>query len=270
MIRQLRLLSAKIGVILILGVVASCGSNRKIAYFRNVPDSITNSSLSVSKIAYQEPRIQHNDILQVTIQTLDPQANTVIGASVTATTPIVASGNNGTSSISGFLVDSVGMIELPLVGKVQVGGLTTAEAREVIRKKATIFYKEPVVNVRFSNFTVTVIGEVNRPSIYIVPNEKVSILDIIGMAGDLTIYGKRDNVLLIREENGNKMMTRFNLNSTDLFLSPFFYLKQGDVVYVEPNNAKVATNDIARTRNLTIITASISLLTIIFSRVNFN
>src|SRR5690606_35044928 len=167
---------------------------------------------------------------------------------------------------SGFMVDKDGMIELPLVGKVPVAGKTTSEARELIRSRAAIYYKEPVVNVRYANFNITVLGEVARPSQYIVPNEKISILDAIAMAGDLTIYGKRDNVLLIRETEGAKQFTRFNLNSTEMFQNPNFYLRQGDVVYVEPSKSKAASTDMQRLRNLTLATSVINLMVILVIR----
>jgi polysaccharide export outer membrane protein len=123
-----------------------------------------------------------------------------------------------------------------------------------------------VVSVRFANFNITVLGEVARPATYVVPNEKVSILDAIGMAGDLTIYGKRENVLLIRDSLGIKKMMRFDLNSTSTLLSPYFYLRQGDVVYVEPAKSKIAASDAVKTRNITLLGAGLSLLIVIFSR----
>jgi polysaccharide export outer membrane protein len=244
----------------------ACRSYKNVPYFYDVPDSIYKNSSYVGVVAYTDPKIQPNDLLQVSVQTLDPSASAMSGASTTATYTVQAfsSGNSGT--ISGFMVDKDGMIELPLVGKIPVAGKTTSEARELIRSRAAIYYKEPVVNVRFANFNISVLGEVSKPSQYVVPNEKVSILDAIAMAGDLTIYGRRDNVLLIRETDGAKQFTRFNLNSTDLFQSPNFYLRQGDVVYVQPSKARVAATDMQRIRNLTIATTLINLAVILLIR----
>jgi polysaccharide export outer membrane protein len=224
----------------------ACRSYKNVPYFYDVPDSIYKNSSYVGVVAYTDPKIQPNDLLQVSVQTLDPSASAMSGASTTATYTVQAfsSGNSGT--ISGFMVDKDGMIELPLVGKIPVAGKTTSEARELIRSRAAIYYKEP--------------------SQYVVPNEKVSILDAIAMAGDLTIYGRRDNVLLIRETDGAKQFTRFNLNSTDLFQSPNFYLRQGDVVYVQPSKARVAATDMQRIRNLTIATTLINLAVILLIR----
>jgi polysaccharide export outer membrane protein len=150
-----------------------------------------------------------------------------------------------------------------------VQGKTTDSVREEIKNKAAAYYKDPVVNVRFANFRVTVLGEVNKPSTYDMPNEKVTLLDALGAAGDLTIYGKRENVLLIRNKDGKKEFVRFNLNQSNLFTSPYFYLHQGDVVYVEPNKAKVASTDLTQVKRISIMASVLSLLIVAVSRVNF-
>ena len=172
-------------------------------------------------------------------------------------------------NIPGFRVDKTGHRELPMAGKIKVDGLTTAEVRELIKTKATTYYKNPVVNVRLANFRVTVLGEVLRPGTYTVSNENITLLDAIGMAGDLTIYGKRENVLLIRKEDGQLKYLRFDLNSSSTFRSPYFILHQGDVIYVEPNKSKVASTDVAKLRSYSLIATGISLLIVILSRVNF-
>ncbi len=171
--------------------------------------------------------------------------------------------------MQGFLVDRDGNIELPLVKKIKVAGFTTSQAKEAIRQKAAIYYKEPVVNVRFANFYISILGEVNRPAQYTIPNEKATVLDAIALAGDMTVYGRRENVLLIRELDGKKYATRFNLNSSQVFENPYFYLRQGDVIYVEPNKARASVNDVRTVRNIGIITSIASVLIIAISRVQF-
>ncbi len=245
----------------------SCTSTKNIPYFKDVPDSIRNSTFNTPINNFTETKIHSNDLLLISIQTLDPQANMVMSTLNPTVNNLPFSINNPT--INGFMVDKDGNIEIPLVGKILVAGLTTLETKEAIRKKAAVYYKEPVVNVRFGNFTITVLGEVNRPGTYSVANERITILDALGMAGDLSIFGKRQNVLLIREEDGQRKMSRFDLKSSITFASPYFYLKQGDVIYVEPNKAKVSINDQAQLRNITIYSAVINALTIILSRVNF-
>jgi polysaccharide export outer membrane protein len=255
-------------VVLFLG---SCNSYKNIPYFQNLSDSLYKKSDSLNLANYQDPLIQPRDLLQITLKTLDPTTSIVPSSATVTTTNTINSttGQVGASDLTGYLVNGIGQIELPLIGKVKVAGLTTNQAKDTIQKLAAIYYKSPVVNVRLSNFTVTVLGEVNRPAQYIIPGEKISLLDVLGLAGDLTIYAKRTNVLLIREENGLKRFVRFNMNSSDLFTSPYFFLKPGDVVYVEPGKSKAAANDLAKTRNISIIAAVASVLIVIVSRLNF-
>jgi polysaccharide export outer membrane protein len=256
--------------VLLVYVLTSCHIDRRITYFRDVPDSIFVQSKNINAAAYQDPQIKTADLLQISILTLDPQANSVLttaNSSTFAVQPGSSQAPGQLTNVSGFLVDNNGAVELPVIGKVKVAGMTTSEARDTIHNRVAVFYKDPVVNVRFANFNITVLGEVARPASYVVPSEKVSIVDAIGMAGDLTIFGKRDNVLLVRDSGNQKQMIRFNLNSAETFRSPYFYLKQGDVVYVEPAKSKAASTDAARTRNLTILGAGLSLLVVIFSSI---
>lgn len=237
--------------------ITGCDSAKKIPYFQNLPDSI---NATVAQAAFTEPIIQPDDILSITVQTVDPSASASVNQEGIKGIAI------GGQQISGFLVNKDGIVELPIVGEVKLAGLTTYQATRLIKERASKHFVTPNVQVRFANFKVTVIGEVNRPAAYTVPNEKVSILDAIGLAGDLTIYGKRDNVLLIRESEKGREMIRFNLNNSELFDSPYFYLRQNDVVYVEPAKSKIASTDAARTRLLSIITAVATLATVIVVR----
>lgn len=251
----------------------ACSSPKNITYFRDIPDSVLRRS--VNQTPYYTPEIQVDDILQVSIQTLDPASTAMLNQPAVASWPVT--GNSGTqptaatpaSNVSGFLVDKDGYVVLPLIGKVMVKGKTTDKVRDDIRAKAAEYYKDPVVNVRFANFKVTVLGEVNRPSTYIMPNEKVTLLDAIGMAGDLTIYGKRENVMLIRDAGAKKEFIRFNLNDSKTFMSPYFYLRQGDVVYVEPNENKVSGTDTNSVKRIAIVTSVLTLLIVVISRINF-
>ncbi|WP_233522401.1 polysaccharide biosynthesis/export family protein [Chitinophaga silvatica] len=248
-----------------LWLLAACSTPKNITYFKDVPDTI--KLKEIQQAAYYTPVIQADDILQVSIQTLDPAATTLLNQQ-TATSGNVT-GPSSANTITGYLVDKDGYVVLPLIGKVMVKGKTTDMIRDDIQAKAAEFYKDPVVNVRFANFKVTVLGEVAKPSTYVMPNEKVSLLDAIGMAGDLTIYGKRENVLLIRDKNGTKEFVRFNLNESNLFTSPYFYLHQGDVIYVEPNKAKVSSTDLTQVKRISIMTSILSLLIVAVSRISF-
>lgn len=248
----------------------SCRTNKNITYFKDIPDSLYLEGKDVQAAAFRDPLIQPNDLLQISIATLEPAINAMLN-SETPSASTVQPGDNGTqggssSSASGFLVDKDGFIELPIIGKIKLTGLTTAQARDSIHHRVAVFYKAPVVNVKFSNFSITVLGEVARPATYIVPNEKVSILDAIGMAGDLTIYGKRENILLVRDSLGQKKFVRFNLNTSATIQSPFFYLRQGDLVYVEPNKSKIQSTDAAKIRTYSLLVSVAAVLVALITR----
>ncbi len=249
---------------------SSCSTPKNVTYFQDMPD--TAKYRTVTMATFNTPVIQPDDILQVSIQTLDPNATALLNQqntanwSVSATSP---SGSTGAGVVAGYLVDKEGYVILPLIGKVMVKDKTTDQVRDAVRTKAAEFYKDPVVNVRFANFKITVLGEVTRPASYVMPNEKITLLDAIGAAGDLTIYGRRENVLLIRDNNGKKEFIRFNLNNSQLFTSPYYYLQQGDVVYVEPNKSKIASTDMAQVKRISIMATVLTLLIVVASRVKF-
>ncbi len=247
-------------------LLASCTITKKTVYFNDLKPTDT---LAIKKSAlFQEPTIKPDDILSILILTIDP--NSTVSVNQTATAQAIGASSatqaTGNQLISGFLVDKNGYINITLIGPLKVAGLTTFQAREQIEKAAARYYNNPNVQVRFANYKITVLGEVARPATYTVPNEKVSVLDALGLAGDLTIYGKRENVLLIRENGDQKEFVRLNLNSTELVHSSYFYLRQGDVLYVEPGKGKVAANNAARTQTISVITAVTSLLVVIASR----
>jgi len=245
--------------------LGSCASVKKTVYFN---DLAVDSLRVVQEAArFNEPVIQADDIISVTVQTIDPTTAAVANQAVAVQAVGASSASNvGNQTISGFLVDKDGYIHMSLLGKVEVKGLTTYQARERITNLAKQYYKEPTVQVRFANYKITVLGEVARPATYTVPNEKVSVLDALGLAGDLTIYGKRENVLLVREQDGKKELVRLNLNSSEIFQSPYFYLRQNDVLYVEPGKAKAAANNAARTQTFAIIGSVISVLIVAITR----
>lgn len=247
----------------IITLFSSCVSNKKIAYFQDI-QSVKQAKLD-SAIAFTEPVIQPDDILSINIFTLNPQSGAIINQA--AATPTL--GGNTNSSLAaqstGFLVDKNGEIELSLIGKLKVAGFTTYQARELIREKATDVYKQPNVQLRFANFKVSVLGEVNAPSAYTLPNEKVTVLDALSLAGDLTIYGRRENVLIVRDNNGKKEFARLDLNSSAIFSSPFYYLKQNDVIYVEPNKRKVSASNSAQIQTIGVIASVISVIVLAIS-----
>ena len=205
---------------------------------------------------------------------MDPAANAIFNQNVVSSglptmtsTDVTENANSLSSSPSSYFVDSKGEIYLPMLGVLYVGGLTTEQAKAVVEEKASIFYKNPSINVRFANLKVTVLGEVNHPGAYLFTGEKNTIYDALALAGDLSIFGKRYNILLVRDSAGSTQMIRFSLNSKDLVKQDFFYLKQNDMIYVEPEKAKIAVLNVDKSRNFAIAASLISLLIVIATRV---
>jgi len=249
--------------LLLLGVIvlSSCGSPKNVVYFANIDSA---AYRQVPRAAFVEPLIQSDDILTISVQSLGQDAFTA-PQGVAATTGSSATSSGGPVP-TGFLVDKSGNVEVPMLGIVKLSGLTTSGAIEVIREKAKSYYKDPTVQVRFANYKITILGEVSRPATYTVPSEKVTVLDAISMAGDLTIFGKRENIILMRDNGDKKDIIRLNLTSSELISSPYFYLKQNDVLYVEPTKAKIAANNAPRNQLITIALATATLLFTIITR----
>jgi len=256
-----------VAIFLLSIFISSCVDYKKLTYFKDIPD--TASVTMVSLPDYQSPVIKIDDLIFISIQTIDPSSSQILNAgNIGSSSASTLSYNTGNySNGSGYLVDENGEVDLPVIGKIKLSGLTTAQARDLIKSKSALLFNNPIVNVRFSNFRITILGEVNKPSAYIVPNEKITIMDAIGMAGDLTIYGRRENVLLIREDKGIKQMVRLNLNSKAIFTSPYFYLRPDDVLYIEPNKSRVGASDAFQVKYITIATSALSLLVLLFTRV---
>jgi polysaccharide export outer membrane protein len=228
-------------LISIVCVLSSCASTKKLRYFQDLSEANTAADLDIAK--YSEPNIQPDDILSININTIDAEATNSIN-SRNGNYANVTGQPGSVTATSGYLVDKEGNVDVPVLGKIKLGGLTTLQAREAIRTKALTSFKNPVVDVRFSNFKITVIGEVNHPASYIIPNEQVTLLDAIGYAGDLTVYGKRENILLIRKSTGGKNFSvKMDITKKATLSSPYFYLRQNDVIYVEPNKTKVLNSD---------------------------
>lgn len=245
-------------VIIVFFLAVSCTNPKSVTYFANQGDA----DLAITHIA-PAGMVQKNDLLNIAVT-----SQSTLGTN-TFNTANLAGNNNDRNAIptNGYLVDHDGNIKLPYLGKMHVEGKTARELEEsitnaILEKKLMI---DPIVTVRHLNFKVTVLGEVGKPLVINVPNERISILEAIGMAGDLTIYAKRDNVLLIREEQGKKITRRLNLNSNSILQSPYYYLKTNDVIYVEPNQAKIASASKSR-QVLPVIFGALSFTAVIIDR----
>lgn len=233
-------------IVLLMG---SCKSAKQVAYFQNL-DSV---SLAASKGLY-DAHIMPKDLLTITVVTSDPTTSKPFNLAIQNTLGTDGRLGSTTGSLLQYLVDNDGNIQFPIVGSLHVAGLTKNECQDLIKSKVKPYLAEsenPVVTVSMSSYRVTVAGEVTRPSVVPVSTEKMSVLEALAQAGDLTIYGRRDNVLLIREDaNGQKEAHRLNLNDANIINSPYYYVQQNDYIYVEPNKTKAKNSDIGQSTTL--------------------
>jgi polysaccharide export outer membrane protein len=248
--------------------LASCGSSKNVAYFQN-SDSV---SLAESRYLY-DAKIMPKDVLSITVSTSEDAA--AVPFNLTVPTPYTLGQRNSYSQamLQSYIVDNDGDIDFPLLGTVHLAGLTKKEAERHIRDKIRSYMnrkEKPIVTVRMINYKISVIGEVAKPGMFTVANEKISILEALAQAGDLTIYGRRDRVKLIREDaTGEKNIHVLNLNDANIINSPYFYLQQNDVVYVEPNDVKALNSSIGPATTLAVSSVGVlvSIVTLIVSLV---
>jgi polysaccharide biosynthesis/export protein len=223
------------------GTFFSCVSPKSIVYFQG--DTLRYSVDSIRQ-SYT-PTIQPNDMLSVIVGSLSSEADAVFNVPNQYTTAAMNYGTTGGTRQQsvGYLVDSDGNIELPLVGEVRVQGLRQQDAADTLRRRLLPYLREPSVTIRSLNFKVSVMGEVARPMVYVIPDEKITLPELLSLAGDLTIYGRRDNITVIREENGLREYAKVDLTSRAIFDSPYYYLHKNDVVYIEPVKARMTYTD---------------------------
>ena len=236
--RSLYILVRTYSYLLLLVLVLSCTDTKKVTYFNGIQEGTISSVTQIP-----ESVIQKNDILSINISDLNPEGTKIFNPVTSEVNPTMNAGPNSIGNSQGYLVSADGFIQFPILGSLKAEGLTKTQLRDRIIKSILDkkLLADPIVTIRFLNFRVTVLGEVNHPTVVTVPNEKISLLEAIGLAGDLTLYAKRQNVLIVREENEKRIIKRIDLNSSELFTSKYYYLQSNDIVYVEPNKAKVAT-----------------------------
>lgn len=229
-------------VLAIILFLSSCASVKKVPYFQNI-DQV---DFEASKGLY-DAHIMPKDLLTITVNTVDPAVSAPFNLKG-------ASGQSTDNSSQGYLVDNKGYINFPVIGKIHVAGLTKEQCEDLIKGKLAPYLsaaEKPIVMVRTSSFRITVIGEVGSPGVIPVSTEKMSVIEALAQAGDLTIYGKRDNIILLRENaDGGKEYHRLNLNDAEIINSPYYYLQQNDVIYVEPNKVKARNSGIGPSTSL--------------------
>ena len=256
-----RLLFPLVILVVVLSL-SSCGSMKKFAYYQNI-DTL---DLSGYKGLY-DAKIMPKDGLTITVSCTDSRAAAPFNLNATTS----ASGASASTASSSYLVDNNGYINFPVVGMIKVAGLSKRECESLIHDRIKPYMAEketPIVTVRMSSFKVCVYGEVASPGEITVADEKISLPEALANAGDLTIYGKRDNILLIREDaTGQKSAHRLDLTDANIIKSPYYYLQQNDQIYVEPNNTKKRNSTIGTSTTLWItgITTLTSLTTLIIT-----
>lgn len=253
----------RISIPLLLCLMHFSCATRNLVYFSDLPQDV------VTEEAIPHPTealIQPNDYLSIRVNTLNPETNMLFNTGVISSFGSnAAAGGTGASANDGYRVDRNGDISFPILGKVALGGVTIDEATEKLTKLLESEAKNPIVNIKLLNFKITVVGEVSNPNTFPISTESINIIEAIGLAGDLTAYGKRENVLLIRVKDGVRTTARLDLNNKDIFLSPYFYLQQNDVVYVEPVRARAEQASMSRS-NISLVFSVISIATTLLAR----
>jgi polysaccharide export outer membrane protein len=248
-------------ILIFIIIVSSCGSYKQVPYFQNLKLS---SPVKESIDNFTPLTIQKDDVLGIYISSKSaPESIAPFNNKLTR----VNSNNEDLSSsnpinpFEGYLVDEKGEIQFPILGTLKVLGLTTAQLRQQLKEKLSIYLTAPSVNARIINFKISVLGDVAKPDIYPIKNERITILEALSLAGDLNITAKRQDILLVREQFGNREYIPIDLNSKDLFKSDYYYLKSNDIIYVQPDKTKYAPYDIGY-RNATLIVAALSVVVI--------
>ena len=231
-------------------LLLSCASKKKVVYLQDIDQTKSYDSSTL-----YEPKLQPDDLLSIIVSAENPEL------SVPFNLPQIQGNyeiNNNQNGIKTYLVDNFGYIEFPVIGKLKLGGLTRTEATAKLVNAVGEYIKNPIINLRILNFKVSILGEVLKPSSFTLSSERITLLEAISMAGDLTIYGKRNNILIIREAEGKKTYNRVDITKSDFLNSPFYYLAQNDIVVVEPNKTRVNTSVVGP--NVTATISAISVL----------
>lgn len=253
-----KIMNIKFFCFTLFSIFCSCASNRNFVYFSDLKDINGYSEEIKNKVDFE---IQPDDLLSISVNSLNPESNILFNNGVMQT-PGSPSASTGSKISEGYLVDKDGAINFPVLGTVKLAGLTREEATAKIIAGVSKSVKNPIININYLNFRITVIGEVNHPATFMIANERVSLIEALSLAGDLTPFGRRDNILVIREKYNVRNMVRINLSNKSAFDSPAFYLQQNDVIYVEPVKARNLQTSTA-TFYLPIVSFVLSILSVV-------
>ena len=246
-----RLNKRNLWLLLLPLLLAACQSYKKVPYVQNV--EVVNEVEQQEKL--YDAKIMPKDLLTIVVSCTNPELAIPFNLTVASNAGIAVSTSSYVTTqpvLQPYLVDNEGNINFPVLGELKLGGLTKREAEQLIIDKLKPYMKEtPIVTVRMVNYKISVIGEVTRPGTFTISNEKVNLLEALAMAGDMTVYGLRDNVKLIREDaNGKQQIVTLDLNKAETILSPYYWLQQNDIVYVTPNKAKARNSDVGNSTSI--------------------
>jgi len=243
------------------GLIFSCTNQKNLIYFQgSLPQNENAGSYS--------PTLRNDDLISITVMGIDEQATKPFNLPLIGINQNIGGYTQGAPSPPGYLIDSEGNIDFPVVGKLKLSGLSRFDAMNLIKEKLKPYLNNPTVLIRILNYKVSVLGEVRNPGTFTIPNERITLPEALGIAGDLQITGIRKNVTVIRDIEGKKSEYHVNLTTKELFSSPVYYLQQNDVVYVQPNRAKI-NSSVVNTSNVSLVISVISLfvtMAVLFTR----
>lgn len=243
-----------------IAFLASCSAPKEVLYLQDIA-SIKEENIDKN----YEVIIHKDDLLAILVNSKDPEL--ALPFNMPVVTYQIGAQTTAQQRLLGYLVDQNGDIDFPILGKIHVEGLTRMQVTELIKQKlmSEDLIKDPIVTVQFLNFKVSVMGEVTRPGTFDISGDRITLLEALSMAGDLTIYGRRDRVAVIREKDGKRRILYHDLRSSDIFQSPCYYLQQNDIVYVEPNKAKTGQSRINSNNSVGVWLSAVSVLASITS-----
>jgi len=242
-------------------MTTSCVQKKDFVYFQNKKQQATN--ILADQVQNYIPILKSDDLITIVVSVVDPELakpfNLLGAVSANSSNSGSNSGGGNATQTMGYLIDANGNIDFPILGTLKLAGMDRMKASEFIKDKLKAYLKDPIVNLRVLNYKVTVLGEVARPGVFTISNERITLPEALGLAGDITLGGQRNNVMVIRDIDGKKIETRVDLTSRDLFNSPVYYLTQNDIVYVQPTTNRMKTTAPTR-QNASLILTGVLLI----------
>ncbi len=250
-----------VSALILIAFSSSCVDTQKLKYFSNLSDS---QVVHLPALQRSQAIIMPDDILEIKIA----GANEATAAlfNTYSSNPAMSAGNSNTNSSTGYIVDMNGDIEFPVIGKIKAAGITKEQFKDQLKERVSKYLKDPLVSVKFSNFRFTVLGEVRNPSTFVVPNERITVLEAVGLAGDMTTYSRRMGVHILRDSNGVREIGTIDFTDKAIFMSKYYYLQRNDVIYIEAEKYKTRFEDLSRISALLATVISLIAITITIVR----